>query len=486
MNDRKWVAGIVPLLVFLGLIALAAGCRTQQVGIPAASPAFASPTPVAAQVTPLPNGVELLHASQDALELVPAVGLVERLTSYRAPGGPPLVVAQETCFRLEGSGGWKEGPFLSSVEAEYPDGLDRRTICTGNGPTQTCHTQVHDYPWFRDSTVEGGAPWPRVRRELLAEASAPGSTTLAEDGTLFVTWTAESPLFGGLALRGESWLDASSLHPRREVIGWYSQEMLSVHQEITYTDCAEAEQLGMPPLATITPAAPITPPPEAAEFREESVPLPGALYVPEGEGPFPAAVVLHGSEGGLRSTNQVARRLAGGGLVALALCYFGCPDTPETLENVNVEIVMEAVAYLQSRPDTIADKVGLLGLSRGAELALISGVLDPAAGPVVSIMGSPWVWGSLPAGGTAWLYQGKPLPFVAIPVEQTGGPILLLHGERDSIWPVSHSYLLAERLETRGHGFELVVYPRSAHDLGLNPFDVLNRAIAFLHQNLAP
>ena len=482
MNERKRLPGIVPLLGFLGLLALAAACRTQQKGIPAP----ASPTPVAAQVTPLPNGVELLHASQEALERLPDVGIAGRLTTFGLLGAPPLVVSQEACFRLEGSGGWQEGPFLSEVRSEYPDGLDQRTICAGDGPTQTCHTQVHDYPWFRDSTVEGGAPWPRVRREFLADASAPGITTLDEDGSVFVAWTAESPLSGGLALRGESWLDASSLRPRREVIGWYSLEMLSVHLEITYTDCAGTEQLGMPLLATVTPAAPITPPPETAEFREESVPLPGALYVPEGEGPFPAVVVLHGSEGGFRYTGAVARRLAGGGLVALALCYFGCPETPETLENVNVEVVMGAVAYLQSRPDTIAAKVGLLGLSRGAELALISGVLYPAVGPVVSIMGSPWVSGSLPAGGTAWLHQGEPLPFVAIPVEQIDGPILLLHGERDSIWPVSHSYLLAERLETRGHEFELVIYPRSAHDLGLNPFDVLNRAIAFLQENLVP
>jgi dienelactone hydrolase len=425
-------------------------------------------------------------ASQAALEAMTEVGIVERATTFQAPGADPFIVSRQACFRLEGDGRWGEGSFRSEARVELPGGYRQRTVCLGSASRQTCQTQAAAQPWFHDATVEASPSWPALRREFLAEASATGSATVAEDGSLLIGWTAESSLASGLTLRGESWLDATSLRPRREVLSWIGDEMLWTRQEISYTACDTAQSLEPPPVATVTPSPAIAEPPQSMAVNEASAPLPGALFVPEGGGPFPAVIVLHGSEGGVDATSTIARRLASGGFVAFALCYFGCPETPATLENVNVEAVTAAVAYLLSRQDTRGEQVGVLGFSRGAELALISAALDPAVGPVVSVMGSPWVWGSLPPGGSAWLYEGQPLPFVVIPVEEAKGPVLLLHGQQDSIWPVSYSYFLAERLAARGHDFELVIYPRRAHDLGLNPFDVLNRTITFLHQGLAP
>jgi dipeptidyl aminopeptidase/acylaminoacyl peptidase len=147
---------------------------------------------------------------------------------------------------------------------------------------------------------------------------------------------------------------------------------------------------------------------------------------------------------------------------------------------------MEAIAYLQNRPDTYAGKVGVLGFSRGAELALIIGTLNEAVGPVVSIMGAPRVHGAVNTAEAAWLLQGEQLPFTTIPVETIDGPVLLLHGQEDSLWPVSYTYIVAERLAANNHEYEMIVYPHRGHVLGGGPRDVLNQAVAFLHKHLAP
>jgi len=238
-----------------------------------------------------------------------------------------------------------------------------------------------------------------------------------------------------------------------------------------------------PSHATVTPPATIpvvvrTPIPT----HTEEMPFAGVLFLPAGSGPFPAVIVLHGSEGGTGLTKDVAREYARKGYMAMALCYFGCQNTPSILQEINLEAIMDAVDYLKGREDVRPGAIALVGYSRGAELALIVGTLDPDVRAVVSISGSPMVVPGYPEGGTAWLFQGEPLPFRVIPVEHINGPVLLIHGERDKVWPVQFSYVIASRLETHNHDYELAVYPRADHHI-YEP-DAFRRALAFLDQTL--
>ena len=417
---------------------------------------------------------------------LPAVGLEAEYTAFLWPGAPPLTEAQTGCLRLGGAED-ADGP-PSHVEVRLSGGIIQRGVCEDSGDERTCYTQVADHAWFRDATVERGPSWPGSRGEVFASATITESVALAGDGTLWVRWFKEDWPVDGVLLQGESWLAPDTLQPRREALRWYQGNMLVGTSEMTYTACEPVTQAETWPPPTVTPAATVAPPAEQFDIREESAPLPGVLYVPEGEGPFPAVIVLHGSGGTVNGTDGVAQRLARGGLVAFAFCYFGCLETPLTLENIEISTVSEAIAYLRDRPDTAGEKVGIVGFSRGAELALIIGVLDESAGPVVSIMTSPWVYGSPDSAGTApaWVYQGKPLPFVAIPVEEIEGPVLLLHGQEDHLWPVSFAYVVAERLAAHDHEYALVVYPHRGHELGVAPRDVLNQATVFLREHLVP
>lgn len=133
------------------------------------------------------------------------------------------------------------------------------------------------------------------------------------------------------------------------------------------------------------------------KIEKLKLPFPGYLYKPiSPHHSYPAIVFLHGSEGGNNDfwyapgnkpnrTGEdgwapwLAQRYAKGGYVTLALCYFDCRHhkgftdyPPDELVTVDIEgITQEAVAWLRKQKFVGGNKVGLLGLSRGAEQAIL-------------------------------------------------------------------------------------------------------------------
>jgi dienelactone hydrolase len=383
-------------------------------------------------------------------------------------------------------------PEVLHIHSDWSDGLSAEVICHEETRGQQCWSLVGQHPWTRRADLEWGITWLEQLQRELASTIISSSTILSESNQMLVKWRRPIPSGqqgGERFLIGQTWLEAKTYLPTRELVTEQSlTEPPTYHSETIYLDYDVPLTIAMPAPATVTPVptVPITPwaPGRDKPTREEPLPFPGVLVVPDQPGSFPAVVVLHGSEGSLNYSLDVAQQLAEKGFVALALCYFGCPQTPEKLQNINIEQVIQAVDYLRNRPDVRTEAIALLGISRGAELALIGGALDPDVHAVISVMGSPWVVSGYPSGGTAWLYQGRPLPFHNIPVEQINGPVLLIHGERDIVWPVDNSYLLADRLAAHSHPYELAVYAVRGHDIGVSPLDAFNRMVVFLQQSL--
>jgi len=111
----------------------------------------------------------------------------------------------------------------------------------------------------------------------------------------------------------------------------------------------------------------------------------GYLAVPEGEGPFPALVIIHEWNGLVDRIRQVADDLAAEGYVTLAAdLYRGrtgsnpdenmalvnetTADMPAVVANLNA-----AAAYLRSRPD-VTGRVGAMGWCFGGGIALSFGL----------------------------------------------------------------------------------------------------------------
>jgi dienelactone hydrolase len=214
----------------------------------------------------------------------------------------------------------------------------------------------------------------------------------------------------------------------------------------------------------------------------------------------------------LRGSFWQAGVLARHGFAALALAYFAMESLPPYLHEIPLEYFETAISWLTAQPGVRGEGVGVIGTSRGGELVLLLGATFPAVKAVVAYVPSHVVWRGLAPGvpGVAapvpsWTLGGEPLqtmrrtrppmvppppgptpgvPFAltpgflrsleepesearaAIPVERIGGPVLLISGRDDQMWP---STLMAERAAARlaahDHPYpvEHLAYPGAGH-----------------------
>ena len=197
-------------------------------------------------------------------------------------------------------------------------------------------------------------------------------------------------------------------------------------------------------------------------------------FEPAGGATRPAVLVLHGA-GGLAGAGwayrETARALARGGYRALLVHYFGKRGAgyhPAEINPVDflgwMNTVGRAVEYAGRQQATEA-RVGLLGVSLGAYLALSVATQEPRVGAVVACSGG------LP---DAFAQGLRRMP-----------PTLVLHGESDPVVPVEEAYKLGRLLREVSPESEVKVYPGQGHVLGLAAtLDALGRAVAFFGRHL--
>ena len=204
----------------------------------------------------------------------------------------------------------------------------------------------------------------------------------------------------------------------------------------------------------------------------------GILRAPDSTGPFPAVLALGGSDGG--TPQYFGDLLVPEGFACLSLAYWATPETRPWFTEIPLERIERGLRWLIDRRETRtrAGRVAVVGASRGAELALLIAATYPdLVGPVVAYTPSSVVWQgidlTLPPGETrsSWTFQGRPLPYVSfppgivpgqsedglrwlpvmdaglnddeassaamIPIENCTGPILLISGVDDQVWPTS-------------------------------------------------
>ena len=143
--------------------------------------------------------------------------------------------------------------------------------------------------------------------------------------------------------------------------------------------------------------------------------LVGTGYYPARAGRHPAMIVLPGSGGGVPGPGTDAGGLASKGYVVLALAYFNADGLPPLLQNIPLEYFSTAVDWLKSQPSVDPTRIGVLGTSRGGELALLLGATYPSVfRVVVANVPSSVVWpgGSDDSDTPAWTLKGEPLPRV--------------------------------------------------------------------------
>ncbi|XP_063864231.1 acyl-coenzyme A thioesterase 3-like isoform X3 [Scylla paramamosain] len=112
----------------------------------------------------------------------------------------------------------------------------------------------------------------------------------------------------------------------------------------------------------------------------------GCLFLPPGDGPFPGVVDMFGSAGGLLEYRSA--QLASRGIASLALAFFAYDDLPKSLEEFNMAYFEEAVEFLLKHEKVISQGVGVIGTSKGGEIALEMAAFIPSVIACVAINAS--------------------------------------------------------------------------------------------------
>jgi carboxymethylenebutenolidase len=135
-------------------------------------------------------------------------------------------------------------------------------------------------------------------------------------------------------------------------------------------------------------------------------------------------------------------------------------------------VIHNAVQYLQSLPEVETGRIGFVGFSQGAFLAISTAGKAPAVKAVVAYYG----------GATSDMDDYlQELP-----------PILLLIGEKDTTVPVRRVRILYEKLVEKGIEAEMHIYPGVRHNFNhRGPYydaeadaDAEGRTLEFLKQHL--
>jgi len=228
-------------------------------------------------------------------------------------------------------------------------------------------------------------------------------------------------------------------------------------------------------------------------IREDG--LVGTLFHPSEAGRSPGIVILGGSEGGL--PEPLAALLASHGYTTFALAYHGVESLPKTFVEIPLEYFAKAFAWMSRQPQIASDRLAIVGVSKGGELALLLGATFPLVKAVVGYAASSVVYQGrdMKHKLSSWSWQGKSVPFVpyyytpgmalrftwsaithnptlmlpihagylsdqslvesaSIPVEQIQGPVLLFAGQDDQVWPSAIlTEMATERLSERQHPF---------------------------------
>jgi len=198
-------------------------------------------------------------------------------------------------------------------------------------------------------------------------------------------------------------------------------------------------------------------------------------FLPDASGQrFPAVIGLHGSGGGHASMAEPASLLAEQGFAVYVLHYF---DRTGTVEIDGLQTILlhfpvwmktlwDAVSFVSRQPQVDAERIGLLGFSLGAYLALSASAIDSRIQAVVEFFG------------------GMPKEMKLFTRRLC--PVLILHGEQDKTVPVEEAYHLQQILQKKQIAYEMQIYPEVGHGFSGDIWrDAGLRTLAFLDKYLA-
>lgn len=207
-----------------------------------------------------------------------------------------------------------------------------------------------------------------------------------------------------------------------------------------------------------------------------------AVLRPEGTGPFPVVVMLHGAYGLSKPFVSLAQDVARAGFAVVVGCWQArtpiCSEaTPqaEWVADPAAHCGKELIAMARTLSGARADRLGLYGLSIGGHAALWAASTGADVQAVV-------------ADAPAHALASDPRP--AKPLDVLAGltaPLLMMHGTADKVIPVEQSREYERAARSLGKPVVVAYFEGVGHIASVQPesqADARQRAIAFLREHL--
>jgi dienelactone hydrolase len=201
-------------------------------------------------------------------------------------------------------------------------------------------------------------------------------------------------------------------------------------------------------------------------------------YRPKGPGPFPAVIVLDITGGDQSLSRFIARTMAQNGIAGLfvQMAYYGprrpagsklkmlSTNIPQTMEAVRQTVLdcRHAAAWLASRPEVDAKRLGIMGTSLGSFVATLTGEMEPRLSRVAILLGGGGLVDAFydhPKAATyvkAYELLGgskeqvkkllAPVDPITAAANLRGRPVLMIAARRDEIVPPSAAVALWEAM----------------------------------------
>lgn len=223
-------------------------------------------------------------------------------------------------------------------------------------------------------------------------------------------------------------------------------------------------------------AGPVAATPGEADFQSGGTAIAAEWFAAENRatGPAPAVLLLHGADGLAYGDRYrlAAGLVAGAGFHVGLLHYLDRTGERRVAYSTLREryplwlaTIRDGLTWAAGRPDVDPDRLGILGVSLGAALALSAAAANRRVRAVVGYSGP------CPEDLSAATH----LP-----------PTLILHGESDRTVPVREARKIGAILAELGTPHEIHTYPGQGHALsGAAQLDAAARTAAFLAQHLA-
>ncbi|MGA2333333.1 MAG: dienelactone hydrolase family protein [Syntrophales bacterium] len=186
------------------------------------------------------------------------------------------------------------------------------------------------------------------------------------------------------------------------------------------------------------------------------------FILPDGNGPFPAVIILHTSGGIFGAESSYGEELAKKGYASLIPRYFEAHGISygsrgyaltDHAEEILADL-LDALEYLKKNPKIDKDELGAVGFSMGGYWAMVLA----AQGKVQAGVSYYGVLSGVGKNRSKMRYKFEDI------FDEKSSPVLILHGAKDMTQPFAGADRLSDLLDQKKVPYEKHIYPDAGHE----------------------